>query len=128
MFDKVTGDVYVGEYTDGKRVGHGRMYYAAKQEIFDGDWSNDRRQGEGIILNKKGEILAGDFRADNMEGKMTYKKTLSAEERDSMFAQMTAANDIFIPVNKSNFTLQGLKNKQQRSTEAFNTMRQATAK
>ena len=30
MFDQVTGDVYIGEYTDGKRVGHGRMFYGEK--------------------------------------------------------------------------------------------------
>jgi hypothetical protein len=30
MSDKATGDIYVGEYTDGKRVGHGRMYCGEK--------------------------------------------------------------------------------------------------
>ena len=111
MFDKPTGDIYVGEYTDGKRVGHGRMYFAQKQEIFDGDWSNDKRQGEGIILNANREVLMGDFRADHMEGKMTYKKTLSAAEYDNILSQMMQSNDIFVAVNKTNFALSGLKNK-----------------
>lgn len=43
MFDALSGDIYNGEYLDGKRNGRGRMYYAAIQEIFDGEWSNDRR-------------------------------------------------------------------------------------
>lgn len=88
MFDKFTGDLYVGDYTDGKRVGHGRILYAEKQEIFDGDWSNDRRQGEGTILNIRGEIYSGDFRQDNMEGKQTYKKTISLSETSAIFESM----------------------------------------
>ena len=93
MFDKLTGDVYIGEYTDGKRVGHGRMLYFGKMEIYDGDWSNDRRQGEGMIVNGRGEILSGDFRADHMEGKLTYKKTLGAMEKKRVFDAMTTRND-----------------------------------
>lgn len=30
MYDQLSGDTYVGEYLDGKRVGHGRMYYCSK--------------------------------------------------------------------------------------------------
>ena len=43
MLDKLSGDIYLGEYFEGKRQGRGRMYYAEKQEIYDGDWVNDRR-------------------------------------------------------------------------------------
>lgn len=56
MFDHISGDIYNGDYLDGKRNGRGRMYYAGTQEIFDGDWSNDRRQGEGVLLNGKGDL------------------------------------------------------------------------
>ena len=40
------------------------MYVAAKHEIYDGEWSNDRRQGEGTVLDSSGMIASGDFRAD----------------------------------------------------------------
>ena len=88
MFDKFTSDLYVGEYTDGKRVGHGRMLFADKQEIYDGDWSNDRRQGEGVILNSRGEVYSGDYRQDHMEGKQTYKKTITTKETSVIFESM----------------------------------------
>ena len=88
MFDKMTNDCYIGEYTDGKRNGHGRLLMTEKQEIYDGDWSNDRRQGEGIIINGKGEVYGGDFRQDNMDGKMTYKKILKDEETKQIFDSM----------------------------------------
>lgn len=29
MFDHVSGDIYNGDYLEGKRNGRGRMYYAA---------------------------------------------------------------------------------------------------
>ena len=72
-----TGDVYVGDFLDGKRSGRGRYFTAADNTIYDGEWSNDRRQGEGTILNALGEISSGEFRADHMEGKLAYKRTLS---------------------------------------------------
>ena len=65
-----TGDVYVGDFLDGKRSGRGRYFTAADKTIYDGEWSNDRRQGEGTILNALGEISSGEFRADHMEGKL----------------------------------------------------------
>ena len=39
---------------------------------------NDRKQGEGYVINHEGVVCSGDFRADNMDGKMTYQKTLSS--------------------------------------------------
>ena len=67
-----TGDVYVGDFLDGKRSGRGRYFTAADNTIYDGEWSNDRRQGEGTILNALGEISSGEFRADHMEGKLAF--------------------------------------------------------
>jgi len=72
-----TGDIYVGDFIDGKRSGRGRYYCAADQTIYDGEWSNNHRQGEGTILNKDGQIASGEFRADQMEGKLTYQRTLT---------------------------------------------------
>ena len=73
MYDCLSGDIYNGEYLDGKRNGRGRMYYAAIEELFDGDWSNDRRQGDGRILNRKGDLCSGEYRGDFMEGKLTFQ-------------------------------------------------------
>jgi hypothetical protein len=64
MTDATTGDIYIGDYLDGKRNGRGRMYCHAKQEIYDGDWSNDRRQGDGLVITRHGVVQTGDWRAD----------------------------------------------------------------
>ena len=100
MFDNLSGDIYNGDYVDGKRNGRGRMYFATQQEIYDGDWQNDRRQGEGYIINRKGVVNSGDFRADYMEGKLTYQKTLSPVETEKIFKVMTDTHDIYISVEK----------------------------
>lgn len=59
-----SGNVYVGDFLDGKRSGRGRLFHAEDQTIYDGEWDNDRRQGEGTILSKEGQIASGEFRAD----------------------------------------------------------------
>ena len=56
--------MYVGDFIDGKRSGRGRYYQASDNTIYDGEWTNDRRQGEGTILNDEGQIASGEFRAD----------------------------------------------------------------
>ena len=80
-----TGNVYVGDFSEGKRSGRGRFYNAADQTIYDGEWNQDRREGEGTILSKEGQIASGDFRADQMEGKLTYLRTLSPAETQRVF-------------------------------------------
>ena len=51
-------------------------------------------------MNRKGEVSSGDFRADHMEGKLTYQKTLGIAETEKIFKAMIETNDIFIIVNK----------------------------
>ena len=128
MYDKLTGDVYIGEYTDGKRVGHGRMLSNKKMEIYDGDWSNDRKQGEGVIVNGRGEILSGDFRADNMEGKLTYQRTLSKEETNRVFAAMRSQNDHFIAVTKTEGPLKGILTQAEKSKTRFESLRKTVTR
>ena len=44
------GNIYVGDWIDGKLSGHGRFYKADDNSIYDGEWANNVRQGEGTIL------------------------------------------------------------------------------
>lgn len=92
--------MYIGEFVEGKRAGRGRYLYNAKGEIYDGEWSNDKRQGEGTVLNTKGEVCSGEFRADHMEGKLTYQRTLNEKETDRVFNFMRNSTDTFIAVSK----------------------------
>lgn len=82
---KETGDVYVGEFHEGKRSGNGRYYQSSDHTIYEGEWTNDRKQGEGKILHADGVIASGDFRADQMEGKLTYLRTLPKQDVERVF-------------------------------------------
>ena len=82
------------------------MYYASRSEIYDGEWSNDRRQGEGTILDATGMIASGDFRADQMEGKLQHQQTLTKEKTERVFSLIINQRDAFISVEKSQQPLQ----------------------
>ena len=117
--DAVTGDVYNGAFVDGKRSGRGRMFQKSRDEIYDGEWANDRRSGEGFVITRKGVVSSGEFRADHMEGKLTYQKTLSKEESDRVFQVMTSTNDMFIVVNRNAKLDLPPANQEQRTTSKF---------
>jgi len=46
------------------------MLYSDKQEMYDGEWQNDRRSGEGRILRISGESLEGEFRNGEIDGRV----------------------------------------------------------
>jgi len=117
--DAVTGDVYNGAFVDGKRSGRGRMFQKSRDEIYDGEWANDRRSGEGFVITRNGVVSSGEFRADHMEGKLTYQKTLSKEESDRVFQVMTSTNDMFIVVNRNAKLDLPPANQEQRTTSKF---------
>lgn len=126
MRDAVTGDVYNGSYSDGKRNGKGRFYNHEKQELYDGEWSNDRRQGEGFVITRKGVVCSGDFRADHMEGKLTYWKTLNESETEGIFSVMLDTNDQFIIVDQTRTNLpNGLPSKSEQITKHFEQVRRS---
>ena len=52
------------------------------------------------MINRKGVVCSGDFRADHMEGKLTFQKNLGTAETEKIFKVITEINDIFIAVNK----------------------------
>ena len=50
------GDIYEGDFTEGKREGRGIYRYASNGDKYDGEWKNNDRHGIGkMVYNKKGE-------------------------------------------------------------------------
>jgi hypothetical protein len=96
----VSGDIFIGVFHEDKKFGAGRMFYADKGEIYDGEWSNDQRMGKGHIINRQGEIVFGDFRSDFMDGKQTYLRTLAKSETDKIFQLIESENDWYVAVEK----------------------------
>ena len=52
-------------------------------------------------MNEKGEISSGEFRADQMEGKLTYQNTLDKYETERVFDLLKYKRDAFITVDRA---------------------------
>lgn len=101
----MSGDIFIGVFNEDKKFGTGRMFYADKDEIYDGEWLNDQRMGKGHIINRQGEIVFGDFRSDFMDGKQTYLRTLAKNETDKIFQLIESENDWYVEVEKKKIKL-----------------------
>ena len=51
------------------------------------------------MLDASGMIASGDFRADQMEGKLQYQQTLTKEKTERVFSLIINQRDAFITVN-----------------------------
>ena len=64
--------VYEGAWRAGKRHGSGSLWYDEDRECFyRGDWSDDRREGEGMMHFSSGNTYVGGWKADQKHGKGT---------------------------------------------------------
>lgn len=53
--------------------------------MYEGDWTNDKKNGEGTIIKRSGEVIVGDFRGGVFEGKQRYERTLNHKEVEVLF-------------------------------------------
>lgn len=66
------GDVYDGEWAQGKRHGQGKMVWNSGQE-YEGEWHLDSMHGEGVYRWPDGQIYEGQFKNGSREGLGTLK-------------------------------------------------------
>jgi hypothetical protein len=81
------GDVYEGEWFDGKKNGQGISYYLLLGELFksyEGTWKEDKKEGFGISYyyfpNTK--EYEGNWKNDNKHGYGIFYETLNANFTD----------------------------------------------
>jgi radial spoke head protein 1 len=66
------GDVFVGEYKDGKRNGRGKYTFAANGFTYEGDYVDNKKHGYGSMnMGDKGKY-EGDWEKDVRHGVGTY--------------------------------------------------------
>ncbi len=67
--------VYVGEIRDGRKHGKGKFTHKNNREMYNGDWENDQKNGDGRMTYANGEVYDGSWVDDKREGtgKMTYE-------------------------------------------------------
>jgi len=74
MTYKKKGDCYDGEWSNDKKNGFGIMKYSSGDH-FEGNWENDKRYGRGIYYQKEKEwYLEGEWQKDILEGIVVVKK------------------------------------------------------
>ncbi|CRH01310.1 conserved Plasmodium protein, unknown function [Plasmodium relictum] len=66
----VNGDVYEGEFSNGKKEGKGK-WTDKEGNSYDGYWKEDRKHGEGVYKTFDGLIFEGSFNNNKKEGKAT---------------------------------------------------------
>ena len=47
------GSQYIGMFVENQKQGMGSFYYSADEYEYHGEWSNDKREGNGVFLSKK---------------------------------------------------------------------------
>ena len=91
----------MGPYEEGNRLGTGRLYDAERDEVYEGEFENDRRQGEGTVYRRNGEVLRGEYRSNYMEGTFTLITTLTPTKVNKVFNQAKRTNNVFTTVNNA---------------------------
>lgn len=73
------GDIYEGYVIYGKRHGKGKLTYSPsdenKRKVYDGEWKEDKRSGQGVLIWEDGKKYDGKWKEDQINGKgaMTYQ-------------------------------------------------------
>ena len=67
------GEKYLGERRNGLKDGKGKLYYDKNgdniRKLYEGDFKEDKADGEGIMFYNDGNIYKGDWKNDLREGK-----------------------------------------------------------
>lgn len=67
-------NIYEGEWKDGKKNGQGKCTYV-DGEIYDGEWKDDKKHGHGKFIWSSGNIYEGKWKFDKRHGQGKYKWT-----------------------------------------------------
>lgn len=54
--DEKKQEKYDGDYFQGKKQGKGKFYFVSGN-YYEGDWMNGKMEGEGIMYDKEGKVL-----------------------------------------------------------------------
>lgn len=78
----LNGELYVGEFHEGNRQGHGFQKYA-NGACYMGDWKNDKHEGFGMYSFPDREVQIGNFKNDQFEGKIIQENAEIIEDSRS---------------------------------------------
>lgn len=100
IYNAQSGNYYTGPMEEGKMSGKGRMFDAERDEVMEGDFEHNKKQGEGFIFQRSGHVLKGNFRNNQMEGTFENMFKINKKQVSKVFANSQLTNNVFIAVNK----------------------------
>jgi len=71
------GDVYEGEFKNDKRHGEGK-YTFADGDVYEGNWKDGKRHGEGKMTYADGSVYEGNWK-DGKPNRKSFAKVLVSE-------------------------------------------------
>ena len=71
-YTNTNGDVYEGEFKDGKRDGKGIFKYA-NGDVYEGGFKDGKKDGEGIYKYANGDVYEGGFQDGEKDGEGIFK-------------------------------------------------------
>jgi len=72
------GTTYTGQWVNGRRDGHGTLFFNGG--VFEGDWDNGNATGRGSVYFKNGDNFVGSYEHNRKHGHGTYHWSDGAEE------------------------------------------------
>lgn len=72
------GTVYTGQWSDGRRHGHGSVFFEGG--VFEGEWVGGKVHGNGTVYFKNGDVFEGLYVGSQKCGPGTYRWADGAEE------------------------------------------------
>lgn len=85
---------------DGKKNGQGILYDPERDEVYDGSFEMNKKSGEGMIYQRDGHVLKGEFRNNCMEGQFENVMKIKPHEVTHIFNRAKIRNAQYISVNK----------------------------
>jgi len=79
-----TGDVYEGEWKNGKRSGQG-VYTWYDGDLYTGPWSDGKRHGHGVFVFSDGRLYDGEYNMGQREGVGMFVWPYGAKYEGSYF-------------------------------------------
>lgn len=76
--DNDYGDVYLGEWSDGKQNGHG-IYWFSNGDIYDGEWKDNKLHGKGLFRHANGDMFKGEHKNSLRDGHGTFSQPNEVE-------------------------------------------------
>lgn len=68
IYTRADGSIYIGEFKDGKRNGQGKQTYT-HSDVYEGHFRDEKRYGRGKYIFKNGDIYEGEFKNDYLHGR-----------------------------------------------------------